>query len=66
MSISEQAEVVPDDIPAPSFSDLGVEDDLVAALAERGIHSPFAIQILSIADAIAFARPAKPIAKKPK
>ena len=37
----------------PSFQSLGVAPELVAALAERNIHEPFAIQSLSIADAIA-------------
>lgn len=36
-----------------SFADLGVDGDLVAALNERGIKSPFPIQELTIADAIA-------------
>ncbi len=37
----------------PTFQSLGVAPELVAALAERNIHEPFAIQTLSIADAIA-------------
>jgi len=37
----------------PSFQSLGVAPELIAALAEREIHEPFAIQSLSIADAIA-------------
>jgi superfamily II DNA/RNA helicase len=37
----------------PSFADLGVSDRLVKALAEAGIHKPFAIQKLTIADALA-------------
>lgn len=36
-----------------SFSDLGVAPDLVAALDARGITSPFAVQELTIADALA-------------
>jgi superfamily II DNA/RNA helicase len=40
--------------PAPlTFADLGVSDRLVKCLAEQGIHAPFAIQTLSIADALA-------------
>ncbi|MEZ5322912.1 MAG: DEAD/DEAH box helicase [Microthrixaceae bacterium] len=35
-----------------TFETLGVSAPLVAALADRGIHEPFAIQTLSIADAI--------------
>jgi superfamily II DNA/RNA helicase len=37
----------------PTFADLGVSERLVKCLAEQGIHSPFAIQTLSIADALA-------------
>src|SRR3954453_19915298 len=36
-----------------TFDALGVSADLVAALAERGILSPFPIQTLTIADALA-------------
>ena len=36
-----------------TFDALGVAGDLVAALAERGITSPFPIQALTIADALA-------------
>ncbi len=36
-----------------TFADLGVADDLVAALAAHGIESPFAIQTLTIPDALA-------------
>ncbi|HVF76311.1 MAG TPA: DEAD/DEAH box helicase [Acidimicrobiales bacterium] len=35
-----------------TFAALGVSPELVAALAERGINEPFAIQTLTIADAI--------------
>ena len=42
-----------DEPDVTSFADLGVADDLVAALAERGITAPFAIQELCLADAIA-------------
>ena len=38
---------------APSFASLGVDADLVSALAARGIDTPFPIQALTIADAIA-------------
>ena len=37
----------------PTFADLGVPQDLIAALAEQGIESPFAIQSLAIGDAMA-------------
>jgi superfamily II DNA/RNA helicase len=37
----------------PSFASLGVSDDLVAALADRGIAEPFAVQSLTIPDALA-------------
>ena len=36
-----------------TFADLGVDGDLVAALETRGISSPFSIQTLTIADALA-------------
>jgi superfamily II DNA/RNA helicase len=36
-----------------TFADLGVSPDFVAALAERGIESPFPIQALTIPDALA-------------
>lgn len=36
-----------------TFADLGVDSDLCEALAERGINEPFAIQNLTIADALA-------------
>jgi superfamily II DNA/RNA helicase len=40
--------------PSPrTFADLGVADDLVAALAERGITEPFETQIVTIPDALA-------------
>jgi superfamily II DNA/RNA helicase len=37
----------------PSFADLGVDADLVAALSRSGITEPFAIQALTIPDALA-------------
>jgi superfamily II DNA/RNA helicase len=37
----------------PTFADLGVGDRLVKVLADQGIHEPFAIQTLTIADALA-------------
>ena len=37
----------------PTFESLGVSAPLVAALNERGITHPFAIQTLTIADALA-------------
>ena len=36
-----------------TFADLGVSPDLTAALESRGIMSPFAVQELTIADALA-------------
>jgi len=36
-----------------TFADLGTPPDLVAALSARGIHQPFSIQSLAIADGIA-------------
>ena len=40
------------DARVASFSDLGVSDDLVEALRERGIESPFPVQTLTIPDAL--------------
>jgi len=39
--------------PTLTFASLGVSDQLVTALAEQGIFEPFAIQRLTIADALA-------------
>ncbi len=39
--------------PQPSFAQLGVRDEIVRALAEQGIESPFAIQELTIPLALA-------------
>ena len=36
-----------------TFAALGVSDDIVGALAERDIHEPFAVQALTIPDALA-------------
>jgi len=36
-----------------SFADLGVSRPIVGALAKRGIHEPFAVQRLCIADVLA-------------
>lgn len=38
---------------AACFSDLGVEDGIVAALAERGITAPFPVQTMTIPDVLA-------------
>ena len=38
---------------AACFSDLGVEDGIVAALAERGITEPFPVQTMTIPDVLA-------------
>jgi len=43
----------PGNAETASFADLGVAADLVAALAEVGIMSPFPIQVLAIPDALA-------------
>jgi superfamily II DNA/RNA helicase len=37
----------------PTFEELGVSPELATALADSGIHRPFAIQALTIADALA-------------
>ena len=36
-----------------TFADLGVPEPLVAALADSGIHAPFAVQLLTIKDGMA-------------
>ena len=36
-----------------TFADLGVSEDLTAALANRGITEPFSIQEIAIPDALA-------------
>ena len=41
------------DRPSDLFSDNGVSPDVAVALAERGVHAPFAIQSLVLRDAIA-------------
>ena len=38
---------------ATTFADLGLADEIVAALSERGITSPFPVQSLTIPDALA-------------
>ncbi len=43
----------PDLATARSFADLGVGDDLVAALADQGITDPFPVQVLTIPDGLA-------------
>jgi superfamily II DNA/RNA helicase len=40
-------------VPPPSFADLGVVAELADVLAGQGIHAPFAIQALTIADGLA-------------
>ncbi|MGA8371312.1 MAG: DEAD/DEAH box helicase, partial [Acidimicrobiales bacterium] len=37
----------------PSFADLGVPSDLVAALERRSITTPFPIQAMTVPDALA-------------
>ena len=41
------------DVDTTSFSDLGVSDDLVAALNQTGITDPFPIQLMAIPDGLA-------------
>ncbi|NNK91170.1 MAG: DEAD/DEAH box helicase [Acidimicrobiia bacterium] len=41
------------DLDASSFAELGVEDDLVELLSQRGITEPFPIQTATIRDALA-------------
>ena len=45
--------IAPADDPTLTFESLGVSPRLVKVLADQGIHEPFAIQRLSIADALA-------------
>jgi len=40
-------------LPKQSFADLGVSNAVVRALLERGIHQPFAVQRLVVADILA-------------
>jgi len=40
-------------VSSPSFAELGVSEPVVAALAARGAHHPFAVQTLVIGDAMA-------------
>jgi superfamily II DNA/RNA helicase len=42
-----------DFVPSVTFADLGVDDDLVAALEAGGIMSPFPVQAATIPDALA-------------
>jgi superfamily II DNA/RNA helicase len=43
----------PEEEPIPTFAELGVDERLVKVLTAQGIIRPFAIQALSIADALA-------------
>src|SRR6202049_205903 len=43
----------PDAVEAPSFASLGVDPGLVKALAAQGITTTFAIQSMTVADALA-------------
>ncbi len=47
------AESPPAEAPVPTWSELGVDDDIVAALEAKGIVAPFPVQALTIADALA-------------
>src|SRR5436305_10797750 len=49
----DAADTAPDGGDAPTFDSLGVSPRLAAALAEAGISRPFAIQALTIPDALA-------------
>ncbi len=46
-------ELTPEPTPQPTFADLGVRDEIVRALAEKGIEHPFAIQELTLPMALA-------------
>src|SRR5215217_6109200 len=48
-----------------SFADLGLSQPVVRALADRGIHSPFAIQSLVIEDVLDGCDVLAPSARKP-
>ena len=48
-----QTSPIPHNSPSPSFTDLGVPAPLVAALAERGINTPFPIQTATLPDSLA-------------
>ena len=51
--VAPAAPAVPAAPLATSFAELGLADDLVAALAARGITAPFPIQALTLPDALA-------------
>jgi len=59
VSTDAAAALAVEDVPNPfadsgvSFADLGVSADLVGAMQERGITSPFPVQVLTIPDALA-------------
>ncbi len=46
-------DVFADDVPTPTFADLGLPAPVVAALARAGITTPFPIQVETIPDALA-------------
>ncbi|MGA2838520.1 MAG: DEAD/DEAH box helicase [Acidimicrobiales bacterium] len=54
-TITDPTDRAVDDAPeaAPSFAELGVEPAIVTALEEQGIHAPFAIQAMTVVDALA-------------
>ncbi|MCB1273312.1 MAG: DEAD/DEAH box helicase, partial [Leucobacter sp.] len=43
----------PEDVAGRSFADLGLGENIVRALAELGAREPFAIQAVTIPDALA-------------
>ncbi|WP_405365509.1 DEAD/DEAH box helicase [Kitasatospora sp. NBC_00039] len=59
--IADSAEIAADDVadeaedaePTITFGDLGLHDDVVRALAKRGVTTPFPIQAATIPDALA-------------
>ena len=52
LALDAAAEVPAPEV-VPSFAELGLPDRLVAALAERGMAAPFAIQVRALPDALA-------------
>jgi superfamily II DNA/RNA helicase len=52
MTTTDEADTI-DDVPAVSFADLGVAQDLIDALDELGFTDPFPVQSLTIPDGLA-------------
>ncbi|GGO85144.1 DEAD/DEAH box helicase [Wenjunlia tyrosinilytica] len=53
VSMTGASETAPADEPTLTFGDLGLHEDIVRALAKRGVTTPFPIQSATIPDALA-------------